>query len=100
MFESPNSMGEVADLMRENLPPGISPAEFGQRMNWGRGSDEARARIASLSIEELHDIGLSAEQATNWAIAYETVCRLMPLNPSAAGRAELFQYAARLLAGK
>jgi hypothetical protein len=68
-------------------------------MKWGRGSDEARQRIVSLSIEELHEIGLNADQATNWAIAYEAVCRFMPQNPSAAGRAALLRHAARLLSG-
>jgi hypothetical protein len=100
MLELPGSMDEVAELMRENLPHGISPAEFGQRMKWGRGSEEARQRILTLSIEELHDIGLTVDQATNWAIAYEAVCRLMPQNPSAEGRAALRRQAASLLAGK
>jgi hypothetical protein len=100
MSEAPSSMNEVAELMRANLPQGMTPAEFGQRMKWGRGSDEARNRIASLAIEELNDMGLSAEQAANWAIAYEAVCRVMPQNPSAAGRAELFRHAARLLGGQ
>lgn len=89
MFEPPKSMDEVADLMRENLPQGTTPAQFGQRMKWGRGSDEARQRIQSLATEELNDIGLTPEQATNWALAYEAVCRLMPHNPSASGRAAL-----------
>jgi hypothetical protein len=92
-------MDDVADLMRTNLPPGITPAEFGQRMKWGRGSGEARERIKSLSIDELKEIGLNSGQATNWAIAYEAVARLMPQNPSASGRAELLRHAARLLAG-
>jgi hypothetical protein len=92
-------MDDVAELMRNNLPRGISPAEFGQRMKWGRGSEQARQRISTLTIEELHEIGLTAEQATNWAIAYEAVARLMPQNPSAPGRAELLRHAARLLAG-
>jgi Domain of unknown function (DUF4951) len=100
MFETPSSMDDVAELMRDNLPQGMTPAEFGQRMKWGRGSDAARQRIKTLSIEELHEISLSAEQATNWAIAYEAVCRLMPQNPSAVGRAEFLRHAARLLSGE
>jgi hypothetical protein len=99
MFEAPKSMDEVAELMRQSLPHGMTPAEFGQKMKWGRGSDEARLRINSLTIDELQEIGLTAEQATNWAIAYETVCRLMPHNPSAAGRAMLLRHAAQLLSG-
>jgi hypothetical protein len=100
MPDTPKSMDDVADLMRDNLPQGITPAEFRQRLKWGRGSDEARQRINTLSVEELHQIGLSAEQATNWAIAYEAVCRLMPQNPSAVGRAALLRHAAQILAGE
>ena len=100
MFDAPSSMDDVANLMRENLPQGMTPAEFGQRMKWGRGSDEAQQRIGSLTIGELNDIGLNADQATNWAIAYEAVGRLMPQNPSAAGRAALLRHAAQLLAGE
>jgi hypothetical protein len=92
-------MDEAAELMRDNVPHGMAPAEFGQRMKWGRGSAEARQRIRTLRIEEFHEIGLSAEQATGWAIAYEGVCQLMSQNPSAAGRAELLRHAARLLSG-
>ena len=96
---APRSMDDVAELMRNSLPPGMTPAEFGQRMKWGRGNDEARQRISTLSAEELLDIGLTVEQATNWVIAYEAVSRLMPDNPSATGRAELLRHAARLLSG-
>jgi hypothetical protein len=35
--------------------------------------------------------------ADNWAAAYDAVARLMPNNPSAAGRAELMRHAANLL---
>jgi hypothetical protein len=77
----------------------MTPAEFGKRMKWGRGSEEARARIGTLTIEELHGIRLTVEQATNWANAYEAVERLMPDNPSASGRAALLRHAAQLLSG-
>lgn len=99
MAREPNSMDEVALLMRENLPSGMSPAEFGQRMAWGRGSNEAVRRIDTLTAVELHEIGLNAEQAIQWAIAYGAVSRLMPQNPSAAGRAALLRHAADLLSG-
>ena len=99
MVRQPTSMDEVAALMRENLPEEMTPAEFGQKMAWGRGSDEARQRIGSLNLEELQIIGLSVEQATAWVVAYEAVARLMPNNPSAAGRADLLRHAALLLSG-
>lgn len=96
----PNSMDDVAILMRENLPRGMTPAEFGNHMKWGRGSEDAKQRINTLTVEELEGIGLTAEQAANWAIAYEIVERLMPGNPSAAGRAALMRHAAGLLSGE
>lgn len=99
MQDEPNSMQEVAALMRDNLPAGLTAAEFGKRIGWGKGDGAARARMATLTIEELRAIGLRAEQAANWALAYESVHRLAPENPSAAGRAELMRYAARLLGG-
>lgn len=97
--ESPKSMDEVAELMRTNLPAGMTPAEFGQRMQWGRGSADAERRIESLTVEELNVLGLTVEQANHWAMAYDAVGRLMPRNPSAAGRAALMRRAAQLLAG-
>ena len=93
-------MEDVARIMRENLPHGVSLAEFGQRMGWGRGADDALTRIQSLKLPELHELGLTADQAIQWALAYETVTRLMPLNPSAAGRAALLRHAANLLASE
>lgn len=96
----PKTMDEVAELMRSSLPEGMSPSEFGRKMDWGRGSDAARDRIASITDEELQEIGLDAKTATNWATAYEAVKRLKPDNPSATGRAELMRRAAKLLGGK
>jgi hypothetical protein len=92
------SLEDVAALMRANLPLGITLREFGQKiMRWGSGSQMARQRIETLTASELRAAGMSAEMAENWAIAYETVTRLMPDNPSALGRAELMRYAANLL---
>jgi hypothetical protein len=92
------SLQEVAALMRDNLPTGLTAAEFGKLIGWGEGSDAARARIATLTVEELREIGVQMEQAINWAIAYESVQRLSPRNPSAAGLAQLMRHAASLLA--
>jgi hypothetical protein len=90
-------MEEVAELMRRNLPAGATLATFGAAMKWGRGSDEARNRIAILTRQELAAIGLTDIQAKAWAIAYEAVQRLAPDNPSAVGRAELMRHAAKVL---
>lgn len=95
-----DSLADVASLMRANLPPGVTPREFGQDiMQWGSGSAEARTRMTTLSANELQLTGFTAEMAESWARAYESVARLMPNNPSAAGRAELMWYAAKLLRG-
>jgi hypothetical protein len=89
-------MVEVAELMRRSLPAGISLSQFGTRMRWGRGNDDARQRIATLTREELEAIGLTKQQAEDWAVAYEAVEKLMPENPSAAGRVELMRHAVKL----
>jgi hypothetical protein len=100
MADEPKSMSEVAVLMRQSLPDGISPSEFGERIGWGRGSDEALNRMKTLTTQQLTEIGLTRDVATQWALAYEAVGRLMPDNPSAAGRAALMHHAAKLLGGK
>src|SRR5262249_49589294 len=92
-----DAMDDVAALMRANLPSGMTPKQFGEQMQWGRGSASARQRIVTLTAEELRTAGISAEMASNWAIAYDAVARLTPKNPSAAGRADLMRHAARLL---
>lgn len=94
-----NSMDDVSALMRENLPKGMTPKEFGEVMQWGRGNASARARMATLTAEDLRLAGITTEMADNWAAAYEAVVRLTPKNPSAAGRVDLMRFAARLLRG-
>ena len=94
------SFDDVAALMRNNLPSGITLREFGQGlMRWGSGSYAARNRMITLTASELRAAGMTAEMAENWALAYEIVVRLMPENPSAVGRAELMHQAASLLRG-
>jgi hypothetical protein len=99
MTNEPQSMQEVADLMRQSLPEGMSPSQFGECIKWGRGSQEAIERIQTITLNELIEIGLTEEMAAQWATAYEAVMRLMPNNPSAAGRAALMRHASTLLSG-
>ena len=99
MSDYPQSMDEVAALMRDNVPPGLSPSEFGRKLKWGRGNDGARERMKTLTRRELEEIGLNVQMALNWAKAYEAVAQIMPDNPSAAGRTELMRHAAGLLQG-
>jgi hypothetical protein len=59
-----NSMDEVSALMRANLPKGMTPKEFGEVMQWGKGSAVARARMATLTVAEL----LAAALRLRWQI--------------------------------
>ena len=92
-------MEDISAFMRTNLPQGITPQQLGQVIKWGGGTAAARARIGTLTAQELNQAGITAEMLENWAAAYEAVARLTPQNPSAAGRADLMRHAARLLRG-
>lgn len=94
-----DSMKKIAAFMRKNLPMGMSLAHFGKRMKWRMRDVDARTRISTIDVEELRRLGLTIEQAKNWAAAYEGVARVAPTNPSARGRAELMRHVARLLRG-
>jgi hypothetical protein len=94
-----NSMDDVSAVMRANLPEGMTPKQFGELVQWGRGSASARARMATLTADELRRASITAEMAENWAAAYDAVVRLTPKNPSAAGRADLMRHTAQLLRG-
>ena len=72
--------------------------EFGQRvMRWGTGDSAARARIQTLTREELTRAGLTRNLAEAWRDFYRYELHRNPGNPSAAGRAELMQRAVDLL---
>jgi hypothetical protein len=66
-------------------------------MQWGTGDDAARARIRTLTREELEEAGLTQEVAEAWRNFYRQELARNPRNPSAAGRAELRQRAVELL---
>lgn len=83
------------------LPSGITTAEFGNNvMKWGTGDEAARARMQTLTREELEKSGVTKEMAETWRDFYKSVKDANPANPSAAGRAELMQRAVDLLSGK
>jgi hypothetical protein len=53
--------------------------EFGQRvMRWGTGNDAARARISTLTREELERVGLTWEIAEAWRDFYRHEIRRNP----------------------
>jgi len=83
------------------MPPNMGPSQFGKNvMKWGRGDAEARARIQSLTREELEKNGVTKEMAKQWRDFYQAEKARVPGNPSAAGRAELMQKAYELLGGE
>jgi len=86
---------------RPPIPAGCkSLREFGTTiMRWGTGSAAARARLATLTRDELEQAGVTLEIAEAWRDFYQREMSLNPRNPSAAGRAELLRRAAELLAG-
>ena len=74
--------------------------EFGQRvMRWGTGNEVARARISTLTRQELERVGLTREMAEAWYDFYRHELARNPRNPSAAGRMELMQRAVEILSG-
>jgi hypothetical protein len=66
-------------------------------MQWGSGNAAARARISTLTREELERAGLTQEMAEAWRDFYRNELARNPGNPSAAGRTELMQWAFELL---
>jgi uncharacterized protein DUF4951 len=66
---------------------------------WGGGNAEARARIGTLTRVALDQGGVTREMAEGWRDFYRNEMVRKPLNPSAAGRADLMQRAVELLSG-
>jgi hypothetical protein len=87
----------VARLPVPPTPGNMPLREFGKAMNWGSGGEAARAQIANLTREGLQSSGLTAEIANAWAQFYRNEAVRVATNPSALGRAELMEAAARLL---
>jgi hypothetical protein len=78
----------------------MTVSDFGNKvMRWGTGHEAARARIKTLTREELERAGVTAEMAAIWRDFYINEAARNPANPSAAGRAELMARAAELLGG-
>ena len=80
-------------------PGGGDMASFGLAMGWGSGSESARERMATITREQLQQIGMTRELAIAWRGFYDEVQRQNPLNPSAAGRRDLMQRVIELLTG-
>lgn len=78
-------------------PGGIGTNDFGKLMRWGTGNADARAQIPGLTREGLQKGGVTREIAEAWAAFYRNEILRNPKNPSAQGRAELMEAAAKLL---
>ena len=92
------SIGGDGRLPVPEVPAGMSRSEFGNNvMRWGTGNAAARARIGSLTREELEQAGVTRGMALSWRDFYRNEVSRNPSNPSAAGRADLMNAAARLL---
>jgi hypothetical protein len=94
-----DSVCKIERLPVPGTPNGMPLGEFGQLMNWGRGSDAARAQISELSRSGLAQSGLTPDLARAWANFYANEALRNPSNPSAAGRADLMEAAAQILEG-
>ena len=80
------------------LPPGFNgTAEFGERIGWGRGDQQARKRASEITLEEIESIGITPEIAEAWRRYYEAVLARNPANPSVRGRIELMTRIMELL---
>lgn len=83
---------------RPRVPRGMTLRTFGRDViKWGTGDAAARARIGSLAADELRQAGVTRRMAESWRDYYLAVARDDPGNPSARGRAELMNAAAKLL---
>lgn len=89
---------ENGRLLPPLTPQGMTLREFGQRvMRWGSGDTAARARISTLTREEMVRAGMTRELAEAWRDFYRNESVRNPQNPSAAGRADLMQRVVELL---
>ena len=83
------------------VPPGYTLSKFGgEVVKWGNSSEAARARMESLTeqdLESMRSLGLTRARADEWRDFYTDVSRRNPQNPSAAGRVDLMQRIADLL---
>jgi hypothetical protein len=81
-------------------PGAMSVTKFGSEvMRWGTGNDAARARMATLTRQELERAAVTKQIAEAWRDFYRNEMVRNPQNPSASGRADLMQRAVDLLSG-
>ncbi len=74
----------VPRLPAPSTPGGMPLGKFGKTMGWGTGNAAARARIETVTAEEMAGKGVTREMAENWGKFYENEALRNPANPSAA----------------
>src|SRR5436309_278357 len=80
------------------IPPGMTVSDFGTRiMRWGHGDKEARDRMATLTLEELQNGGVTLAIAVSWRNLYVSEVRRLRGHPSAAARPDLVHRAVPLV---
>ncbi|HYW10028.1 MAG TPA: DUF4951 domain-containing protein [Longimicrobium sp.] len=87
----------AARMSRPPLPEGMTNAQFGHLLGWGRGSEAARGQISKLSASTLREAGVNRSMAQAWQKFYEYEAQAVRSNPSAPGRADLMRHVADLL---
>lgn len=66
-------------------------------VRWGTHDEDAVARIATISVEELVVQGVSRGLMAEWLTFYECEFRRQPLNPTDNARVELLTHIVRRL---
>jgi hypothetical protein len=66
-------------------------------MKWGRGERGARARLGTITTEELERADVTNDILQDWYEFYENEAKSNPRNRAAAARAELMAHCLRLL---
>ena len=80
------------------VPHPFTQTQFGEILiRWGTGDAQARARIGTITRDELQNMRMTAELARQWRDFYRSEVQRVPSNPSARGRADLMQYVFELL---
>ena len=67
-------------------------------MKWGKNDAQARARMDTITAEEIASQGVTLEMAVAWRDYYIYELSLGTQNPSVRGRIDLMQYTSELLA--
>lgn len=77
-------------------PPGISLAEFGERL-WGTGPDDAQQRLSHITLQDLQQLGLTRDLAALWREFYREQVERDRGMPTSQHRVQLLERCIELL---